>query len=82
MEAQQRKQERMTKQRKEKTHPAKEATASNALIDNIATEIATLELFIASAESDDAICPKCGASFADSGGGGGGGGLVGVLRWV
>ena len=36
---------------------------------------AALDLSSASAESDDAICSKCGMSYADGGGGGGGGGL-------
>ena len=64
--------EKMTKRGKEskKTHSAKETneeTASKASME-IVTEFATLELSSASAESDDAICPKCGVSYADRGG--------------
>ena len=64
--------EKMTKRGKEskKTHSAKETneeTASKASME-IVTEFATLELSSASAELDDAICQKCGVSYADRGG--------------
>ena len=40
------------------------ATGSEVMV----AEFATLHLSSDSAESDDAVCPKCGASYADIGG--------------
>ena len=53
---------------KGKTHAAKEENGKETSKASIVTHFAALDLPRASAESDDAICSKCGVSYADRGG--------------
>ena len=63
--AKQEKVKRMTKQVKYQRRKQDEVeTGSEVMV----AEFATLHLSSDSAESDDAVCPKCGASYADIGG--------------